>query len=164
LEINYSGAITLVKPRWVSFDRAEKFLIDKRAWLMKKITFFEENSYFTHEAIIPLSRREFLKKRFLVEKLVRERLAYFNNFYNFSYNKVSVRNQKTRWGSCSRRGALSFNVRLGDLSPELRDYITVHELCHLKEFNHSAAFWKLVASHVPDYLIRHKKLKQLKLI
>lgn len=164
LEISYPGIITLVKPRFASLQRAEKFLIDKYDWLLKKIALFKKIDGLANESLRPLSRRDFLKNRLPVEKLIRERLIYFNNFYNFSYNRISVRNQKTRWGSCSRRGSLSFNVRLGDLPVDLRDYVIVHELCHLKEFNHSAAFWKLVSSQVPDYLIKRKKLKQLKLI
>ncbi len=164
LEINYLGKITLVKPKFVSITRAEKFLIDKQVWLIKKIALFKKHHDSFSEKLKPVTRRDFLRNRLPTEKLIRERLAYFNNFYNFSYNRVSVRNQKTRWGSCSRRGSLSFNVRLGDLPVDLQDYIIVHELCHLKEFNHSAAFWKLVSQQIPDYLARRQQLKQLKLI
>lgn len=164
LEIHNSGKIVLVRPKFVSLDRAEKFLEDKQAWLFKKIAFFEKFGGFSGNTFKPLSRRDFLKQRLPVERLIRERLAYFNNFYNFNYNRVSVRNQKTRWGSCSRRGALNFNVRLGSLPPDLQDYIIVHELCHLKEFNHSTSFWRLVAQQIPDYLERRRQLKQLRLI
>lgn len=164
LEINYPGKIILVKPKFVSLARAEKFLADKQEWLLKKLALFKKIGSQPSELLKPLSRRDFLKNRLAVEKLIRQRLIYFNDFYSFSYNRVSVRNQKTRWGSCSRRGALNFNVRLGNLPADLQDYIIVHELCHLKEFNHSAAFWKLVSKQIPDYLIRRKKLKKLKLI
>jgi predicted metal-dependent hydrolase len=164
LEVSYPGIITLFKPRLASLEKAEKFLIDKQSWLIKKISFFKGLSPYPALSFLSLSRRDFLKNRLMVEKLVRERLEYFNNFYHFSYRRVSIRNQKTRWGSCSRRGSLSFNVRLGSLPADLRDYIVIHELCHLKEFNHSAAFWELVSKQAPDYLIRRQKLKQLKLI
>lgn len=164
LEIHHPGKVVLVKPKFISFDRAEKFLIDKQAWIFKKIAFFKKASNLPESKLSSLSRRDFLRQRLSVERLIRERLAYFNNFYNFKYNRVSVRNQKTRWGSCSRRGALSFNVRLGSLPPDLQDYIIVHELCHLQEFNHSAAFWSLVAKQVPSYLKVRRRLKQLSLI
>ena len=83
--------------------------------------------------------------------LVKERLEYFNQFYNFKYGRVAIRNQKTRWGSCSKKGNLNFNYKIVLLTSKQSDYIIVHELCHLKEFNHSGSFWSLVAETVPDY-------------
>ncbi|MFA6386519.1 MAG: M48 family metallopeptidase [Candidatus Paceibacterota bacterium] len=83
--------------------------------------------------------------------LVKERLEYFNTFYNYKWGNVVIRNQKTRWGSCSKKGNLNFNYKIALLSPEAADYIIVHELCHLKEFNHSERFWDLVARAIPDY-------------
>jgi len=83
--------------------------------------------------------------------LVQERLIHFNTLYNFTYHRISIRNQSSRWGSCSRRGNLSFNYRITLLPPELADYIIIHELCHLGEFNHSKKFWNLVALTVPNW-------------
>lgn len=78
-----------------------------------------------------------------------------------SYRQVQIRDQRTRWGSCSASGTLSFNWRLVLAPFEVLDYIVVHELCHLREPNHAAGFWKLVASRRPgwrrqdDWLVRH---------
>lgn len=91
--------------------------------------------------------------------LINSRLEYFNQFYGFKYNKVSVRNQRTRWGSCSNKGNLSFNIKILFLPEKMRDYIIVHELCHLKEFNHSKNFWSLIEKTIPDYKNIHQKIR-----
>lgn len=105
------------------------------------------------------STKKYLLHKESARKLVHERLEYFNQFYGFKYNKVAIRNQKTRWGSCSKRGNLNFSYKLALLPPHLADYIIVHELCHLKEFNHSQAFWDLVAQQFLDHKELRKKLK-----
>jgi len=108
----------------------------------------------------PLNKQDYLTRKEEARALIISRLEYFNQFYNFTYKRVSVRQQRTRWGSCSRQGNLNFNYRLLDLSPDISDYIIVHELCHLKEFNHSSRFWSLVAQIIPDYAARRAKLRQ----
>lgn len=87
------------------------------------------------------------------------RLKELNVHYQFSYRRVSVRNQKTRWGSCSKTGTLSFSYRLLFVPPEVRDYVLVHELCHVKEMNHSARFWRLVEETVPQYKLLRRQLQ-----
>jgi len=83
--------------------------------------------------------------------LVLERLAHFNEHYRCTYHRVFIRNQRSRWGSCSSKGNLNFNYRIIFLPPEAQDYLVVHELVHLKEFNHSKKFWDLVAQTIPEY-------------
>lgn len=80
-----------------------------------------------------------------------ERLARWNTQYHFTWASVSVKSQKTRWGSCSRRGNLNFNWRLMLAPLPVLDYVVIHELCHLKEHNHGAGFWALVERACPDY-------------
>lgn len=72
---------------------------------------------------------------------------------------ITIRNQKTRWASCSSRGNLSFNLRCSMLPIELFDYIVIHELCHLVYMNHSREFWRLMEEILPDYDYKRKRLK-----
>ena len=80
-----------------------------------------------------------------------ERLAHWNAHYGFTWTRVAIKEQKTRWGSCSRQGALNFNWRLLLAPLPALDYVVIHELCHLREPNHAPRFWALVAQTCPDY-------------
>jgi predicted metal-dependent hydrolase len=77
------------------------------------------------------------------------------------YSSVSIRQQRTRWGSCSSRGSISLNTRLLFLPPELVTYVLVHELCHTRYLNHSVRFWRLVESYLPDYRHSDRQLREV---
>ncbi len=83
--------------------------------------------------------------------LILGRLEHWSAFYGASYGRVAIRNTRSRWGSCSEKKNLNFNYKLLFLPVELLDYVIVHELCHLFEFNHSPAFWAHVARALPEY-------------
>lgn len=93
--------------------------------------------------------------------LVHARLAHFAPMYGVELRKVFIKNHKSRWGSCSTKGNLNFNYKIVLLPPDVADYIIVHELCHLREFNHSARFWTLVAEVVPNHLVVRRRLREL---
>ena len=93
---------------------------------------------------------------------VEKKVAEWNAIYGFRVGRISVKNQKTRWGSCSKKGNLNFNYKIVLLPEPLADYIVVHELCHLGEFNHSKNFWNLVARTMPDYKARRAALKRVR--
>lgn len=88
------------------------------------------------------------------------RTAYYHTITGGRYTSITVRDQKTRWGSCSSRGTLSFNYRLIFAPPRVLDYVVVHELCHLTHMNHSKDFWNMVASVMPDYKLCKNWLKE----
>ena len=94
-------------------------------------------------------------------KIFPERTAYFAKCMGVTYNRITIREQKTRWGSCSSAGNLNFNWKLVLMPPELLDYVVVHELAHRKEMNHSPRFWAIVERELPDYCNRREKLKIL---
>lgn len=117
---------------------------------------------YTHKKILATrSAKEYVEYKKKALAVVEWRLKYFNEIYNYSYTRVSIRNQKTRWGSCSKRGTLSFNYKIVFLPEYLADYIIVHELCHLKEMNHSRDFWDLVGRIIPDHRARRRELRAL---
>ncbi len=92
---------------------------------------------------------------------VHAKIAEWNVHYGFQIRKVAIRDTKSRWGSCSKQGNLNFSYKLLLLPPHIADYIIVHELCHLKEFNHSAAFWALVAETIPNHKSLRAELKKI---
>ncbi|MEK7615561.1 MAG: M48 family metallopeptidase [Patescibacteria group bacterium] len=106
------------------------------------------------------TRADYLKHKKAARAVILERLEYFNRIYKFPFERVAIRNQKTRWGSCSRKRNLNFNFKMIFLPQYLIDYIVVHELCHLKQMNHSKQFWDLVAQVIPDYRARKKELEK----
>lgn len=89
-----------------------------------------------------------------------KRVAYYHAMTGGDYRRIAIRDQKTRWGSCSSKGTLSFNWRLMLAPPAVLDYVVVHELCHLTHMDHSPAFWQAVEAVCPDYRNLRKWLKE----
>jgi len=92
--------------------------------------------------------------------LIPDRLIAANQKFGFRYGRVTIKEQKSRWGSCSRAGNLNFNWRLLMAPLPVLDYVLIHELAHLQELNHAPAFWQLVASACPDYQIQRRWLRE----
>jgi predicted metal-dependent hydrolase len=136
---------------------AQDFLLEKSSWIFGKISYFEKNK----SSIAEPNRKDYLSYKKLAKEIAQKKLQYFNAFYNFNWKKVCIRNPKSRWGSCSQKGNLNFSYRLVFLPEELCDYIIIHELCHLEEFNHSAEFWGLVGKTIPDYGRRREAIRKL---
>lgn len=138
----------------------DKFVSKKSQWIVDT-----KKNFVVHPVsdIALLSRRH-SKKEYLANKdealdVLTGRAIFFNKHYGFEIGSISIRNQRSRWGSCSKNKNINFSYKLLLLPPEVRDYVVVHELCHLKEMNHSKAFWNIVAETVPDYKIIRKRLR-----
>ena len=160
------GRIVVTKPVRVSMTAAARFAEAKRAWASEvhaRLVRTEEKRKKESGGVeIPKLRKGSREYRAAVEKarsLVTARLSELNAVYGFTYGRISIRNQSSRWGSCSQKGNLNFNYKIAFLPPALADYLLIHELCHLKEMNHSARFWQLVAKQVPDYMRLRKQLR-----
>lgn len=107
--------------------------------------------------------KHYVAHKEIARTFIHERLAYWNQHYNFHYNRVAIRNQRTCWGSCSERKNLNFSYKVLFLPPHLADYIVVHELCHLQELNHSPRFWELVEEAQPEYRALRRELRSVRL-
>lgn len=155
LAVYCDGSVVVTSPVGVQQSIIEKFILDKTQWVLDKIRFFKSRNA---PRRVP-TRKDYLKNKDKALALVSERVEFYNKIYNLSFNRICIKNQKTRWGSCSSRQNLNLNYKILFLNPELRDYIIVHEMCHLKEFNHSKKFWALVEKALPDYLETRKELR-----
>lgn len=157
LTVYGNGSVVVTIPHGVKEGVVEEFIKEKQNWLFGKRALLRE---FRYTSIISFDKKDYSKHKNQAYTFVRSRVARFNKVYGYAHGAISIKNQKTRWGSCSSKGNLNFNYRILFLPETLRDYLIVHELCHLKEFNHSPKFWKLVARTIPDYVQRRNEMKK----
>jgi hypothetical protein len=155
LQINCDAAVTAVAPWYFPLQAIEDFVYRHADWIKNKVAFFKSKPRLILPGGTGVDYR--LNKQEAAD-FISGRLAYYSQFYGFVFKKFAVKKQKTRWGSCSRKGNLNFNYKIIKLPARLADYIIVHELCHLKEMNHSRRFWNLVERAVPDYRQRRREL------
>jgi predicted metal-dependent hydrolase len=144
--------VTLPHPRYEKF--IDHFFREKTSWIIRQLKRFEE---LQKKEKIYYSKEDYQKRKKEVLNLIIKRVEFFNSLYNFHYRNISIRNQTSVWGSCTRAGNLQFNYKLIYMPPKVLDYVVVHEICHLKEHNHSSRFWDLVSKTVPD----HKAIRKL---
>lgn len=158
MTLHWDGRIVLTLPFFISYKRGKAFLGSKMEWVRERMLNLASRP---ENILLCGSAKEYQDSRLLAKQLIEKRLKHFQQIYTVTWKRVSIRNQKTRWGSCSRMGSLSFNYRLLLLPPHLSDYVIVHELCHLLELNHSPRFWTLVTKTFPDYKELRKELRLL---
>lgn len=160
LEINAKGEVIVRAPYSMPAEEVERFVREKEDWIWKHLSELErrkEQSRNQNE--VPLTEEELQKLGDLALKVLPQRVKLYASQMGVSYNRITIRCQKTRWGSCSREGNLNFNCLLMLAPEEVQNYVVVHELCHRLEMNHSKAFWAQVANVMPDYKIHQKWLK-----
>ena len=161
ITIKAGGEIIIRAPRFMANHLIMNFVQEKADWILK-----------TYERQLkvqpPVVSQEKSPQTLALEKRYRDaakdyipkRIEYYHQFTGGTYKKITIRDQKTRWGSCSSTGTLSFSFRLILAPPRVLDYVVVHELCHLTHMNHSKEFWKMVENILPDYKEHRKWLKE----
>ena len=150
LEVRRDGNVIVRAPLRTGLPRIKKFVNQKQEWVLGCLE--TDKRIPGTEAAERRSERIETKCLYTKSKeTITKRVSYFARLMGVSYRNITIREQKTRWGSCSSEKNLNFNWKLILAPPEVLDYVVVHELCHLKEMNHSKAFWDEVGKVMPEY-------------
>lgn len=165
IAIEEDGSVSVRVPLYVHDKDVEDILQKKQAWILQKLDLHKKRQADKPANNYTSAQKAALEKRYrdAAKQYFPKRVEYYFSAYpdiiTGSYSSISIRNQKTRWGSCSSKGGLNFNWRLMLAPPNVLDYVVVHELCHLTHMNHSKEFWDCVSSILPDYKVLRKWLK-----
>ena len=159
IEIRPDLRVVVRAPYRMSKRDINAFVTEKQDWIEKHMKIVQERNAKQQE------QEKFTMEE--INELADQALVYFPprvkeyaDKMGVTYGRITIRNQKTRWGSCSSAGNLNFNCLLMLLPEEVRDYVIIHELCHRKEMNHSPKFWAEVGKYCPDYKTMEKRLKE----
>ena len=152
IQVKSDLTVTVRAPMGVSQREIECFVKEKEGWIQKHLERMKaQMAQYESMPVDDLTEEELRALADRARRYIPERVAHFAEAMGVTYGRITIRNQKTRWGSCSSRGNLNFNCLLMLTPPEVIDYVVVHELCHRKEMNHSKTFWREVAKVLPDY-------------
>ena len=152
------GKVIVRAPKRMSEAKIAKFVADHEDWINKKLNIMLEQKKKFFD-VKPLSKEELSALAEEAKAVIPRRVEHYASLLGVTYGKITIRNQRTRWGSCSSEGNLNFNCLLMLAPPSVLDCIVVHELCHRKEMNHSKKFYNIVEAVLPDYKERRQMLK-----
>jgi len=168
IEIGEKG-LTVKAPPYAAMSEVHSFLNFKKRWIFAHMDAMQERIQKREDAFQETAsnnltdlQKQALEKRYraAAKEYIKKRVAHFATLLGVTYNTISIREQKTRWGSCSTKGTLSFHWKLILAPPQVLDYVVIHEVCHLLHMNHSPEFWNEVASLMPDYQTYRNWLKK----
>ncbi len=142
ISVKPSGLVRVAVPRRLSFEQAREFAGGKADWIKRQLSRIKQ----VRHCPLPDSSSERQAAR---ERLI-QRLNHLAEKYGFRYNRVFIRDQKARWGSCSSKNNISLSIRLAGLPAELMDYVILHELVHTRQKDHSRDFWAQMDKLVGD--------------
>ena len=152
LQVNPDLTVTVRAPKRMADREIRLFVQEKEHWIRRHVEQLRQRTeQYDKQGLKPLSYAELNELADKALAYIPERVAHFAEKMGITYGRITIRNQKTRWGSCSSKGNLNFNCLLMLTPPEVIDYVVIHELCHRKEMNHSKAFWDEVSHVMPDY-------------
>lgn len=163
LEVRDANTVLARIPTRVSDRELKAFVENHRSWILEKTEVMAERE--EKRKSTPAPPPELLSKtdRMKIQLKIGKRVRHYCEAMGMTVGYVTVKNQKTRWGSCSAKGNVNFNYQLAFLPDELLDYVVIHELAHRRHMNHSRAFWAEVEKYCPDYLERREQLKEYSL-
>ena len=163
LEVRDANTVLARIPARVSDRELKAFVEAHRDWILEKTAVMAERE--ANRKTTPAPPPELLSKsdRMKIQLKIGKRVRHYCEIMGVTVGYVTVKNQKTRWGSCSAKGNVNFNYQLAFLPEELLDYVVIHELAHRRHMDHSEAFWAEVEKYCPDYLERRKQLKEYSL-
>lgn len=159
IEVAVDGSVTVRVPWLTGKRQVEKLLREKADWIerkRRKMAALNERA----KQQGALSPEDLAKRTLEAQAVLPRKVAFFAEQMGVSYQAVRIRHQKTRWGSCSSKGNINLNALLMCTPEHVQDYVVVHELCHLKQMNHSPLFWQEVAAVLPDYKKSYRWLKE----
>jgi predicted metal-dependent hydrolase len=147
LKIRRDGEILVTAPSRLSKIHIDAFVSEQAPWIIEKLHYLNS----LPQPNIKVQKEDYKRYKERARSLVKKHILKLNEHYKFSFNSVSIRDQKTRWGSCSSKKNLSFSYKIALIPEIFVEYIVAHELCHLQEMNHGPQFWNLVAQTIPEY-------------
>jgi predicted metal-dependent hydrolase len=156
ITIKHDKTIRVTIPRRGNLHQAKEFLLSKTSWVQKQLLKIEQNADLREIPDLNIDLEKAQTNLF-------NRLNYFAEKYNFSFNRATFRRQKTRWGSCSRKNNINLNINLVMLPQHLQDYVLLHELVHTRHKNHGKAFWAELDRLVGDAKSLRKEMRKYRL-
>ncbi|MDD3252581.1 MAG: SprT family zinc-dependent metalloprotease [Lachnospiraceae bacterium] len=163
IQIMPDGSVLVRAPKRCSRDFIEAFVAAKQEWILKKqqeVLAHRAELTARREAHPELSQEDYSRLQKQAAAVIARKTEAFAAVMQVTYGRITIRDQKSRWGSCSGKGNLNFNWRLILAPEEVLDYVVVHELAHRLEMNHSARFWQEVERVLPDYKARRLWLRK----
>lgn len=159
IHISDDKKIIVKVPLTTSVAFAQKFVMEKKGWIIKQLEKLERQNELA-SSMPPLTDQDIKEIKKKAKTIIPERVEHYSRLSGITYNRISIRLQKSRWGSCSVDGNLNFNCLLVLMPMEVLDSVVVHELCHRRHMNHSHEFYDEVLKIFPDYKKWNKWLKQ----
>ena len=154
IEVRQDLRVIVRAPKRASNREIMKFVEQKQDWIAKHLAYMQIRYEETRRAKEKQFTDDDIRKmKDEAKRVIPDRVKYYAGIMGVTFGKITIKNQKTRWGSCSSKGNLNFNCLLMLTPDKVRDYVVIHELCHLKQMNHSKMFWAEVEKVMPDYKV-----------